>query len=199
MKLFNKQSFSEFFLLGQPANEENQVDERVNTPNVNPSTNKAQKNNKSKMKQERTKNMKQQALDVSPKNTVPQNKKVVPMNTFKQPSYSEGTTNAKKMVNTKVADRQRLEKKVTVFEPNEYNECRMMAQCLFRNEIVILSFSAMEEYQARRVIDFLTGVVYAVDGDIQRIGEEIFICTPQNVEVTSTIAKSLVEAHLSEM
>ena len=57
----------------------------------------------------------------------------------------------------------------------------------------------MEEFQAGRVVDFLTGAVYAIDGDIRRIGEEIFICTPRNVEISSTIAKSLIEAHFAEM
>ena len=55
----------------------------------------------------------------------------------------------------------------------------------------------MEEQQARRVVDFITGTIFAVDGDIQRIGEEIFICTPANVDIDSSVAQSLISTHLT--
>ncbi|MGY3766508.1 cell division protein SepF [Vagococcus vulneris] len=112
-------------------------------------------------------------------------KKVVAMNSYQPP-----------LERNKRVENKRLSKKVSVFEPSNYIECRTIAQALFRKEVVILTFASMEEYQARRVVDFLTGTVYALDGDIQRIGEEIFLCTPENVEVTSTIAQSLVKTHL---
>ncbi|MDT2813855.1 cell division protein SepF [Vagococcus carniphilus] len=114
------------------------------------------------------------------------NKKVVAMN-----SYQGGTERNRQVEN------KRVHRKITVFEPRAYADCKSIAQALFRKEIVIVTFSAMEEHQARRVVDFVTGTIYAVDGDIQRIGEEIFICTPANVDVDSTVAQSLVSTHLT--
>lgn len=200
MKYFNKKSFSEFFLLGHPTNEETQVEETVNESVVKPKIDKTQDTKKSKQRAEKNRSgnqMKQTntAMNVSSPNPVPSNKKVVAMNTYQQPVQPTSNVNA----NCRMTDNQRVDKKVSVFEPSEYGECRMIAQSLFKNEIVILSFAAMEEFQARRVVDFLTGAVYAIDGDIRRIGEEIFICTPKNVEISSTIAKSLIEAHFAEM
>lgn len=114
------------------------------------------------------------------------NKKIVDMNSYQNVGDK-----------TRQTENRRVHRKITVFEPRAYADCKSIAQALFRKEIVILTFSAMEEQQARRVVDFITGTVYAVDGDIQRIGEEIFICTPANVDVDSSVAQSLVSTHLT--
>lgn len=114
------------------------------------------------------------------------NKKVVDMNAYQNVGEKPRQTENK-----------RIHRKITVFEPRAYADCKGIAQALFRKEIVILTFAAMEEQQARRVVDFVTGAIYAIDGDIQRIGEEIFICTPANVDVDSSVAQSLISTHLS--
>ena len=44
----------------------------------------------------------------------------------------------------------------------------------------------MDKEQAAKMIDFLMGATYAVKGDIQRLDEEIFICTPQSVTVNGS-------------
>ena len=41
--------------------------------------------------------------------------------------------------------------------------------------------------QAKRIIDFLSGTVYAIGGDLQKIGGGIFLCTPRNVNVEGSI------------
>ena len=41
--------------------------------------------------------------------------------------------------------------------------------------------------QAKRIIDFLSGTVYAIGGDLQKIGGGIFLCTPKNVNVEGSI------------
>ena len=65
-----------------------------------------------------------------------------------------------------------------------------IAKHLFAEEAVLVNFTLVEEDQARRIVDFLTGTVYALDGDIQRVGNEIFLCTP-NMEIDSATAQSL--------
>ncbi len=46
----------------------------------------------------------------------------------------------------------------------------------------------MEHDQALRVVDFLSGTVYAIGGDIQKVGASIFICAPDNVEISGSIS-----------
>lgn len=125
-----------------------------------------------------------------------------------QNEYTPRTPRENKVVsmeNTKYAPRQKKQemtkqsvKKIAVLEPRTYNESKNIAQCIFRSEVVIVNFHLIEEMQARRIVDFLTGVVYALDGDIQRIGDEMFLCTPPSTEIDSNVAKSILGTHFAE-
>lgn len=90
-----------------------------------------------------------------------------------------------------------LVRKISILEPRTYTESKEIAKCIFRNEIVIVNFHLVDENQARRIVDFLTGTVYALDGDIQRLGGELFICTPPNTEIDSATAKSLLQTQFN--
>ncbi|AEB29501.1 cell division protein SepF [Carnobacterium sp. 17-4] len=83
--------------------------------------------------------------------------------------------------------------KIVVFEPRVYSEVQEIADLLLSNQSVILNFTRIEEDQAKRIVDFLTGTIYAISGDIQRIGEEIFLCTPKNVEIDGALSDVMQE------
>ena len=189
MNLFKKKpNWSNFFGLDDSTEEEfsmdtPMVDEEVMEPEVPQYSEEPSYENE--IKEEKQTNF----SDLSSSNQYSNqytNKKIVDMNSYQNVADKPRQTENK-----------RVHRKITVFEPRAYADCKSIAQALFRKEIVILTFSAMEEQQARRVVDFITGTVYAVDGDIQRIGEEIFICTPANVDVDSSVAQSLVSTHLT--
>ncbi|GAE47136.1 FtsZ-interacting protein related to cell division [Mesobacillus boroniphilus JCM 21738] len=61
-----------------------------------------------------------------------------------------------------------------------------------------MNLQRIEQDQARRIVDFLSGTVYAISGDIQRIGMNIFLCTPDNVEVTGNISELMQERDYQE-
>ncbi|BAL62379.1 cell division protein SepF [Melissococcus plutonius] len=86
--------------------------------------------------------------------------------------------------------------KISIIEPRIYSEAMNIAKHVLAQEAVLVNFNLIEEYQARRIVDFLTGIVYAVDGDIQRVGNEIFLCTPSTVEIDSATAQSLANKQL---
>lgn len=81
--------------------------------------------------------------------------------------------------------------KIKIVEPRTYSEVRGIADLVLKNYSVILNFRRIEKEQAKKILDFLMGTVYAVDGDIQRIGEEIFVCTPSNVDIDGTELETL--------
>lgn len=83
--------------------------------------------------------------------------------------------------------------KIVVFEPRVYSEVQEIADLLLSNQSVVLNFTRIEEEQAKRIVDFLTGTIYAISGDIQRIGEEIFLCTPKNVEIDGMLSDVMQE------
>ena len=68
--------------------------------------------------------------------------------------------------------------KIVLYEPRVYSDTKDVAQNLLNNKAVVINFSRMEDSSARRIVDFITGTVYALNGEIQRIGDKIFLATP---------------------
>jgi len=85
--------------------------------------------------------------------------------------------------------------KVILVEPRTYSESTEIADHLKNRRAVVVNLQSIDHEQGRQIIDFLSGVVYAIGGDIQKIGSSIFLCTPDNVEVTGNITDFLPENH----
>lgn len=86
--------------------------------------------------------------------------------------------------------------RITIIEPRLYSEVQEVSDTLLANQSVIVNFRRMDKEQAKKMLDFLMGVTYAIKGDIQRLGEEIFICTPQSVEVDGSELSEFTESLL---
>ncbi|MCO0806487.1 cell division protein SepF [Lactobacillus helveticus] len=71
-----------------------------------------------------------------------------------------------------------VKSKIVLYEPRVYSDAKDVAQNLLNNKAVVINFSRMEDSSARRIVDFITGTVYALNGEIQRIGDKIFLATP---------------------
>jgi cell division inhibitor SepF len=78
--------------------------------------------------------------------------------------------------------------KVMLLEPRTYSESTEIADHLKSRRAVVVNLQRIDNEQGRQIIDFLSGVVYAIGGDIQKIGMSIFLCTPDNVEVSGNIS-----------
>ncbi|WP_160720122.1 cell division protein SepF [Bacillus sp. USDA818B3_A] len=85
--------------------------------------------------------------------------------------------------------------KVILMEPITYSESTGIADHLKNRRAVVVNLQSIDQTQGRQIVDFLSGVVYAIGGDIQKIGSSIFLCTPDNVEVTGNITDFLPENH----
>jgi cell division inhibitor SepF len=72
---------------------------------------------------------------------------------------------------------------IVVLEPRSFDEARAGADHLKARRPVIVNLRDVDRDLARRVVDFVCGVTYAVDGQMQRIGDEIFLFTPNTVTV----------------
>ena len=73
--------------------------------------------------------------------------------------------------------------KVVVYTPNSFDNAREIADHLKAKKPVVINLENVETTVARRIIDFLTGAVYAVDGSIQKIADRIFLIAPYNVGI----------------
>lgn len=78
--------------------------------------------------------------------------------------------------------------KVSLAEPRVYAEAQDIAESLKNKQAVVVNLQRIERDQGLRIIDFLSGTVYALGGDIQRIGTDIFLCVPDTVEVDGAIS-----------
>jgi cell division inhibitor SepF len=79
--------------------------------------------------------------------------------------------------------------KMVLLEPRVYAEAQEIADHLKNRRSVVVNLQRIEHDQAKRIVDFLSGTVYAIGGDIQKIGINIFLCTPDNVEVSGNISE----------
>ena len=73
------------------------------------------------------------------------------------------------------------EQKIMVFDPSVFSDVKNIGK-------MILNGRKMDENQIHRVIDFLSGLIFAVNGDMQRIGEKIFLCTPKNFKIEGDLS-----------
>ncbi|ANY11155.1 cell division protein SepF [Leuconostoc lactis] len=81
--------------------------------------------------------------------------------------------------------------KIALFEPKVYSDSRAIASQILGGEAVIVNFTQIDEAQAKRILDFLGGAVYAVNGEIERIGQSIFLVTPDTFEISGTLTDNL--------
>lgn len=83
--------------------------------------------------------------------------------------------------------------KLVLIEPRVYAEAQDIAEHLKNKRATVVNLQRIDRDQGKRIIDFLSGTVYALGGDIQRIGNDIFLCTPENVEVSGEISNLTFE------
>jgi len=96
-----------------------------------------------------------------------------------------------------INQKQALQKpQITIVEPRLYSEVQEISDYLLKNQSIIVNFRRMDHEQAMKVIDFLMGVTYAIKGDIQRLDDGIFICTPQSVTVNGSDLSEFSESLL---
>lgn len=78
---------------------------------------------------------------------------------------------------------------IVVLEPRSLDDALAAAECLKARRPVIVNLRDAERDLARRIVDFICGVTYAIDGQMQRVGEEIFLFAPNTVTVTAESAR----------
>ena len=81
--------------------------------------------------------------------------------------------------------------KVVIMQPETFDDARDVCDHLKNKKPVIVNLENLTKETAQRVVDFLSGAVYAVDGDIQKVSTGIFMIAPNNVEVMGDVKDEL--------
>lgn len=82
--------------------------------------------------------------------------------------------------------------KVVISKPNNYDEGQIIVDNLKSRKIVIVNLNGIgDTKEGQRVLDFLIGAVYALEGGLQSVEKGVFILTPSNIEVSNELKSEL--------
>ncbi len=90
-----------------------------------------------------------------------------------------------------ISGAQKGNSKIELYEPRVYSDAKEVGRNLLADTAVLVNFSRMEPGDAKRIVDFLTGLVFAINGEIKRVGNMIFLVTPANFEVSGSLAEKI--------
>lgn len=73
--------------------------------------------------------------------------------------------------------------KMILLEPRAYSESQQIADYLKKRNTVVVNLKRVTPDQGKRIIDFVSGCLYAIGGSMQKLGDGIFLCAPKNINV----------------
>jgi len=107
-----------------------------------------------------------------------------------EPSFTE-TNPIRKRSNLRVLSQPKAgAHEVVVIEPKAYNESISIVEALKERKTIILNLQLLDREQSQRIVDFLCGCTHALDGSQRKIGENVFIFTPSNINISQEIVNS---------
>jgi cell division inhibitor SepF len=83
--------------------------------------------------------------------------------------------------------------RITTLHPRTYNEARTVGENFRDGVPVIMNLSEMDDSDAKRLVDFAAGLVFATRGTIERVTAKVFLLCPPNVSVAAEEKQRLVE------
>ena len=85
-----------------------------------------------------------------------------------------------KTINLPIADKLMT---VVLLEPFDFNDSPKIADYLRDNQAVVVNYDKTDNVVAKRMTDFISGTVYAIGGSMKKLGRNIVICAPKNVDI----------------
>lgn len=106
-----------------------------------------------------------------------------PMSTGASAASSAGFTGQVLNMNSSSANKQ----EVVLFRPGSFNDTSKAADDLRSHRAVIVNMENVDKAMARRVVDFLSGCVYALDGDVKKIAQSAYLFCPHNMDIVGDL------------
>ena len=86
--------------------------------------------------------------------------------------------------------------KVIVIEPKSFDDAQQVANCLRDKRPVVINFENTIEEDAKRITDFISGTIYALNGEIKKVSNNVFFCAPSNVNISYSEDKKSVSTEM---
>lgn len=87
-----------------------------------------------------------------------------------------------------VSSKERETVTVFIYGLNNYDDVRRVVDEVKAGKIVVVNFETADRGDAIRALDFVSGAVYALDGNLQKVGDNVFLAVPKGVEVEESIS-----------
>jgi cell division inhibitor SepF len=81
--------------------------------------------------------------------------------------------------------------KVMLIEPMGFDDVQAITDHLKQRRSVVFNLGRVSMGEAKRMIDFLSGAVYAINGHIQKLGPDTFMCAPDHVDIDGVISEAM--------
>ncbi len=89
--------------------------------------------------------------------------------------------------------------KMVITQPTCYEDVTEITDYLTGKKSIIVNLEAVDPEEARRILDFLGGASYAVDGNMQKVSKLIYLITPHNIEIQNNLEKDNYKTKLSAL
>jgi len=110
---------------------------------------------------------------------------------FEQKSSSSGWKNEKdqkaQQAQVRTINPNTAPFKLVVIEPRAFDECPRLVDNLKGRKPVIVNLEKLESDTARKIFDFLSGATYALNGNVQKVANNIFVFAPENVDIAANV------------
>lgn len=83
--------------------------------------------------------------------------------------------------------------RIITLQPRNYNEARLVGENYREGTPVIMNLTEMDDSDAKRLVDFAAGLIFATRGNIERITNKVFLLSPPNVQVTAEDKERIAE------
>ncbi|MFT8324696.1 cell division protein SepF [Oenococcus sicerae] len=80
----------------------------------------------------------------------------------------------------------KIDSHIALFVPKVFSDAKTIVNQLLLHEAVIVNFSAIDDTQSSKIVDFVAGAIYAVEGSIEKISDDIWLIAPNNYAVSGS-------------
>ncbi|MGB9840714.1 cell division protein SepF [Thermovenabulum sp.] len=89
--------------------------------------------------------------------------------------------------------------KMMVFKPMSFEDVEEIADELKSKRAAIVNLESIDRENAKRIIDFLSGSVYALDGSVKKVGSGTFVFTPSNIDISGIDIENTMKGNEGEL
>jgi len=84
--------------------------------------------------------------------------------------------------------------RMMLLQPQSFEDTQMVIDNLREGKSVIVNLENMNQGTAQRVLDFISGAIYALDGDMRKVSKGIFLCAPSGIDISGNVASSFASS-----